>query len=188
LNQITTKPSALSLGRTARAEGTQRHDAENFPGGVPKIFALCLCIFVVINISCLNPFAPGYDTSPVESTCDPSTIEGLFRCFQNSYTFRDTTVYGQLLADGFVFIYRNYDLGIDVTWGRDDDMRTTFGLFQNAQKLDLIWNNIVSTSVDSTRVNPSDIERVDGYANLTLERSRITDPWKIIRWRDESNF
>lgn len=155
---------------------------------------------MVLCSSCLNPFAPGYDSSPVESTCDPSTIEGLFRCFQNSYTFRDTTVYGQLLADGFVFVYRNYDLGIDVTWGRDDDMRTTYGLFQNVQKLDLIWNNIVSTTIDSTRVNvirgfnltlvfnPSDIERVDGYANLTLERARITDPWKIIRWRDESNF
>jgi hypothetical protein len=36
--------------------------------------------------------------------------------------------------------------------------------------------------------NPSNIERVDGYANLTFERSRISDPWKIVRWRDESNY
>ena len=60
-------------------------------------------------------------------------------------------VYGQLIDPSFTFVYRNYDVGVDVTWGRDDEMRTTFGLFQNAQKLDLIWNNIISSSTDSTR-------------------------------------
>jgi hypothetical protein len=79
-------------------------------------------------------------------------------------------------------------------------MRSTFGLFRNAQMLDLIWNNIISTSAESTSVNvvrsfnltlvfnPSDIERIDGLANLTLQRNRVTDPWRIVRWRDESNF
>ena len=73
-------------------------------------------------------------------------------------------------------------------------------LFQNAQKLDLIWNNVISTSAESTSVNvvrgfnltlvfnPSDIERIDGLANLTFRRTRVTDPWRIVRWRDESNF
>ena len=93
---------------------------------------------------CVNPFAPGRDDTPAQSACDPHTIEGLFQCFQAAYTFRDTTVYGTLIDPSFTFVYRNYDLGIDVTWGRDDEMRTTFGLFQNAQKLDLIWNNIIS--------------------------------------------
>lgn len=149
---------------------------------------------------CLNPFAPKYDSSPAEASCDPSTIEGIFRCFQAAYTFRDTTAYGQLLKENFVFIYRDYDLQIDVTWARDEEMRTTYGLFQNVQKLDLIWNNIISSAVDSTRTtivrgfnltitfNPSDIVYVGGYANLTFERARISDPWKIVTWRDESNF
>jgi len=164
---------------------------------------LCLLLSLVALSTapaCLNPFAPAWDISPSESTCDPNTIEGLFQCFQAAYTFRDTIVYGQLIDPNFVFVYRNYDLGIDVTWGRDDDMRTTFGLFQNAQRLDLIWNNIISTTAESTNVNvirgfnltlvfnPSDIERIDGYANLTLRRVRVSDPWKIVRWRDESNF
>jgi hypothetical protein len=150
--------------------------------------------------ACINPFAPGRDDSPAESNCDPQTIDGMFLCFQTAYTFRDTTAYGQLLDPSFVFIYRNYDLGIDVTWGRDEEMRTTYGLFQNAQKLDLIWNNILSATAESTQVNvvrgfnlsvvynPADIDRIDGYANITFQRTRITDPWKIIRWRDESNF
>lgn len=179
---------------------SQRHEGEREVFRTLMRFSLCLFVFVVFFPSCINPFAPGYDDSPAELTCDPTTLDGIFRCFQTAYTFRDTTAYGQLLGDEFVFVFRNYDLGIDVTWGRNDEMRTTYGLFQNAQKLDLIWNNIISTSLDSNRINvirgfnltlvfnPSDIERVDGYANLTLERLRITDPWKIVRWRDESNF
>ena len=150
--------------------------------------------------ACLNPFAPGRDDSPGESACDPMTISGMFQCFQAAYTFRDTADYGPLLDGDFVFIYRDYDRGIDVTWGRDDEMRSTYGLFRNAQKLDLIWNTVVSSSQDSNRVNvvrsfnltitfnPTDIERVDGYANLTFARGRATDPWKIVQWRDESNF
>ena len=97
-------------------------------------------------------------------------------------------------------MYRDYTQGIDITWGRDEEMRSTYGLFQNAQKLDLIWTNYVSSTSDSTTVdvlrgftltivfNPSDIEQVDGYASLTLQRDRVSDPWKIFRWRDQSNF
>jgi hypothetical protein len=155
---------------------------------------------MLLGSGCVNPFAPGRDDTPAQSACDPHTIEGLFQCFQAAYTFRDTTVYGQLIDPSFIFVYRNYDIGVDITWGRDDEIRTTFGLFQNVQKLDLIWNNITSVSTDSTRINvvrgfnltlvfnPSDVERVDGYANLTLERARTSDPWRIVRWRDESNY
>jgi len=169
--------------------------------GAPCGPLLLLAALLIIGAAgCINPFAPGRDDSPAVSACDRYTVDGIFQCFQASYTFRDTTLYGQLLDQGFVFVFRNYDIGIDVTWGRDEEMRSTFGLFQNAQKLDLIWNTIISTSAESTKVNvvrsfnltivfnPSDIERVDGYANLTLERARVSDPWKIVRWRDESNF
>ena len=152
---------------------------------------------------CINPFAPRLDTSPATSACDPHTVDGLFQCFQAAYTFRDTTVYSPLVHPDFIFIYRDYDpngLLVDYTWGRDEEMRTTFGLFQNAEKLDLIWNNVISTSTDSVGLNivrgfnltvvfnPSDIERVDGYANMTLQRDKVTDPWRIIRWRDESTY
>ena len=157
-------------------------------------------LILVSLAACVNPFAPGLDTTPAESACDPTTVEGVFQCFRAAYSFRDTTLYGSLLDPQFIFVYRNYDVGIDVTWGRDDEMRTTYGLFQNTQKIDLVWNNIVNSSLDSNRVtvvrgfnltvifNPSNIERVDGYANLTFERTRISDPWRIVRWRDESNY
>ena len=166
----------------------------------PSFLFWILPFLLPFSASCLNPFAPRFDNSPAEAACDPTNVEGIFQCFQKSYTSRDTTLYGGLLDASFSFVYRDYDLGIDITWGRDEELRATYGLFQNVQRLDLIWNNIVSISIDSTRMNvvrgfnltiifnPNDIDRVDGYANLTLQRARITDSWKIIRWRDESNF
>jgi hypothetical protein len=149
---------------------------------------------------CLNPFAPGIDNSPANPSCDPTTVEGIFQCFQTAYTFRDTLAYGQLLAGNFVFVYRDYEVGIDVTWGRDEEMRVTHGLFQNSQNLDLIWNNFVTrTETDTTATavrgfnltvtyNPSSIDRVDGYANLTMAREHKDEQWRITLWRDESNF
>jgi hypothetical protein len=155
-------------------------------------------------LSC-NPFAPGLDETLGEDSSilgDPTTIDGVFQNIRYAYTFRDTSVYGQLVSGEFSFVYRDYDRGVDVTWGRDEEMRTTYGLFQSVQRLDLVWNNIIALSLDSlnTRANvmrnfhlmvtfnPSDIIRVDGYANLALQRARSQDPWRLVRWRDESNF
>jgi len=142
---------------------------------------------------CVNPFAPGRDDGAAVSACDPHTVDGIFQCFQAAYTFRDTTVYGPLVDAQFIFVYRDYDLGVDQTWGRDEEMRSTYGLFQNAQKLDLIWNNVISTSAESTTVNvvrgfnltvvfnASDVELVSGYANLTLQRTRSVEDHPLAR-------
>ncbi|MBE0557933.1 MAG: hypothetical protein IH628_11935 [Proteobacteria bacterium] len=81
-------------------------------------------------------------------------------------------------------------------------MRTTSGLFRNVQRLDLVWNNIISLSMDSSDTesdvsrnfnltvtfNPSDIIRVEGYASLVLSRTAADATWMIVRWRDVSNF
>lgn len=105
-------------------------------------------------------------------------------------------IYGELLSNDFLFSYRDYDRGVDVSWGRDDELRVTNGLFQNSQRLDLIWNNIVSMTADSTRIirsfnltitfNPTDIIFIDGRVNLSLRKD--DDKWQITQWIDESNF
>ena len=153
---------------------------------------------VIAGVRC-NPFAPKLDNSPAGPTYDLRTMDGVFKAFQTAYSTRDTTVYGQLLDARFTFLYHDYEQNIDVTWGRDEELRATYGLFQNVQRLDLIWNNILSTTADSTQLavqrgfnlsvtfNPSDIERVYGYASLTLNRVTINDPWKIVLWIDQSN-
>lgn len=152
-----------------------------------------------------NPFAPEFDAtlgSDDSVLGDQQTIEGVFENIRYAYAFQDTTIYGQLLNSNYSFIYRDYDRGLDVSWGRDEEMRVTHGLFRNTQRLDLVWNNIISKSDDSLGLrsvvnrnfnltvtfNPSDIVRIDGYVNLLLSRSKPDTKWEITRWKDESNF
>lgn len=162
-----------------------------------------LFIFIAVLIlslySCDNLFSPKLDTSTsTEIITDQKTIDGLFQNFKYSYTFKDTSVYSGLLTDDFVFTYRDYVLGYDVSWDKQTDIRTTNGLFQNAQKLEVVWNNIITQFGDSLNVslrrsfnlsitfNPSDILRLNGFADMTLVRSTPDDKWKIRKWRDES--
>ncbi len=156
-------------------------------------------------ISGCNPFAPEFDStlgSDDSVLGDQMTVEGVFENIRYAYAFQDTTIYGQLLNSNYSFIYRDYDRGLDLSWGRDEEMRVTHGLFRNTQRLDLVWNNIISKSDDSLGLrsvvnrnfnltvtfNPSDIVRIDGYVNLLLTRSKPDTKWEITRWKDESNF
>ena len=158
-------------------------------------------LFSVFMLSCFNPFSPSIDnTSSNENIIsDQKTIEGVFQNFKYAYTFKDSTIYGQLLNENFVFTYFDYDLGIDVSWDRATDMKTTKGLFDNAQDLNLVWNNIVFQDGDSLTVdvkrsfnltitfNPSDIVNFYGFVDLTLIRQSTSDKWRIRRWKDLTN-
>ncbi len=168
-----------------------------------KSFFLYIGISTVIFFSCINPFAPSFDDSPFtdrDVLGDQSTIEGAFTNFKLSYTTQDTLLYGRLLAPDFVFVYTDYDRGIDVSWGRDEDMRATHRMFMSANNIDLIWNEIITQSGDSLRTSvrrsfnltvsftADDVVSIGGYANLLFERSDPENLWKITRWTDESNF
>lgn len=152
---------------------------------------------------CKNPFAPTLNENIDNNNStisDQKTIEGVFQNFQYAYTFKDTTIYGKLISEDFIFTYRDYDLGFDVSWGRDEEMKTTYGLFQNTQRIDLIWNNIILSSVDTLDANivrgfnltitfnPTDVIRLDGRVNMALQRNSVDSKWQISRWIDESNF
>lgn len=154
-------------------------------------------------LGCTNPFAPAFDENLSDSRpqlSDLKDIPGVFQNFQYAYTFMDTLIYGELLSEQFIFTFRDYDQGFDVSWGRDEEMIATNGLFQNAQRLDLIWNNIVLITQDSATANvvrsfnltitfnPTDVVRVDGRVNLSLRKDIASEKWQITRWIDESNF
>ncbi|MBN1301036.1 MAG: hypothetical protein JW995_07445 [Melioribacteraceae bacterium] len=154
-------------------------------------------LFVII-ISC-NPFNYELDNSLGRDgtlITEQENVEGLFQNFLYSYTFKDTTIYGKLLEKQYSFVYRDYERGVDVSWGRDEEMKVTDGLFRNSQRLDLIWNNIVSMTSDSTNIirsfnltitfNPTDIVFIEGRVNLDLVK--VGEKWQILRWIDESNF
>ncbi len=167
-----------------------------------KFFNILFFISILfLSSNCTNPFAPKLDNELGSGTSlisDQSTIEGVFQNLQYAYTFKDTTIYGNLLSQEFTFAFRDYDREIDVAWGREDEMRVTYGLFNNSERLDLIWNNIVAITSDSTNVvrsfnltitfNPTDVIFVDGKVNLQLEKLKSENKWQIITWIDESNF
>lgn len=151
--------------------------------------------------SCFNPFSPGIDNSISNENIlsDQKTVEGVFQNFKYAYTFKDTAIYGQLLAEDFVFTYFDYDLGVDVSWDRTTDLRTTDGLFSNSQDLKLIWNNIVFEEGDSLHMeikrgfnltitfNPNDIINFYGFVDMSLARPNTSDKWKIRQWTDLTN-
>lgn len=151
-------------------------------------------------LSCINPFAPAIDEnlgSEGGLITDQKSITGVFQNLQYAYTFKDTLIYSKILDPSFIFSFRDYNLGVDFSWGRDEEMKVTYGLFQNTQRLDLIWNNIISMTGDSTRIvrsfnltitfNPTDIIYLDGRVNMELKKDK-DNRWRIFRWNDESNF
>ncbi|HLT24463.1 MAG TPA: hypothetical protein VK004_05005 [Ignavibacteria bacterium] len=164
-----------------------------------KYFILFILILSGALYSCENIFSPKIDNTTASSILtDQKTVEGLFKNFQYAYTFKDTLVYGELLDETFIFTYRDYETGFDVSWDRPTEMRTTNGLFNNTQRLEVIWNNIIYEAGDSVNYvvkrgfnltvtfNPNDIISLAGFADFTLARPSPNDKWKIVKWRDES--
>ena len=164
-------------------------------------FRLILPFLFFLNLSCFNPFSPSLDrgTPPENILSDQKSVEGVFQNFRYAYTFKDTTIYGALLSDDFIFVYFDYELGIDVSWDRATDMKTTNGLFQNTQDLRLTWNNIIAQDGDSLNAevtrsfnltiifNPNDIINFNGYVDFILSRPTADEKWRIVRWRDLTN-
>ena len=161
-----------------------------------------ILLFFILAVNC-NPFAPSLadGNSDIGSLFgDQSTVEGFFQNFKYAYSMKDTLLYGKLLDQNFVFVYRDYEKGIDISWSRNEEMRITYRLFRYAQSNEIIWNNIFFMDGDSTNLNvvrnfnlsvifnANDIYRVDGKVNLVLSRDNAEDPWMIKNWRDESNY
>ena len=153
-----------------------------------------LVLALILVSACDNPFAPRLSTGVRKNgiISDQMTIEGVFSNFKYAYKYKDTLIYGGLLATNFMFVYRNYDKGMDASWGRAEDMMSTYGLFQAAQSLDLNWNDIVMEIGDSVRrdisrsfsmnitFSPTDILPIQGKAILRLERADTLIPGGLL--------
>lgn len=176
----------------------------NLKGGfINNLSKLFILFFLTLICGCKNPFAPSFDSSSDDNSSvlsDLKEVNGVFQNFQYAYVFKDTSIYGNLIAEDFIFTYRDYDQGVDISWGRDDEMKTTYGLFQNSQRLEIIWNNEVLNTQDSSNANiirafnltitfnPTDVVRVNGRVNLSLRKNPTSKTWAITKWIDESNF
>ncbi|QLH54207.1 MAG: hypothetical protein CH6_2951 [Candidatus Kapaibacterium sp.] len=163
---------------------------------------LLFSILTLFLVSCLNPFAPKLvETSRPESILtDQKSPEGVFQNFRYAYNFKDTVVYSKLLADEFVFVYRNYDIGVDRSWGKSEDVKATYGLFQAVNYIELIWNDTYIAIGDSLEKNiqrgfsltivfsTNDVVRLQGKGNFKLKFNPIDSIWQITYWRDDTYF
>lgn len=181
---------------------TESHPAR--PLSARRLLGLyAVTLGLLLTAGCWNPFAPGLEEGDGDGLLgDPSTIEGFFTRFQNAYQLRDTTLYGPLIARDFVFTFRDYDNNVDISWGRNEEMSSTYRLFINSQDIRIRWNNILSQDINEDRtrsqvirrfdltvaLEASDLIRTDGAVNFVLERPDSTENWQLRSWRDESDL
>ncbi len=161
-----------------------------------------ICISLPFYSGC-NPFAPAYDPnglSGVNVLGDPTTIDGYFQLFKNAYEMRDTTLYGRLFTTDFVFTYRDFDLGQEISWDRATELNISYRLFQSVIQINLDWNyytqrDTTPTDASITRnfnliieQDESTIFTGSGRARLRLRRNQPGEPWKATSWFDDSDF
>jgi hypothetical protein len=163
-----------------------------------------LVIVMLVFASGCNPFAPaleegdGFD----DLVGDPRTIEGFFSAFRYAYELRDISLYQTLLDSSFVFLYYDFDSGVNREWRYAQDIESTRRLFNRATNIQLTWNQIIAQdlSADGRQAEVvrsfnlliglagSDALRGSGNVNFRLARRDTTANWRLLRWRDESEF
>lgn len=158
----------------------------------------------MLMLASCNPFAPhleeGYPYAHLLG--DPTTIDGYFVAFRSAYELRDISLYEPLIDSAFVFLYTDFDVGIEREWGFIQELESTRRLFQNAVGVQLQWNQVITqnelepyTRIRVVRsfnltiaLEGSDAFRGDGNVNFLLVRRDSTDAWRLQRWRDESEL
>ena len=165
-------------------------------------FSIALSICLALT-SC-NPFAPSLEEGDPFGNLlgDPTTIDGFFTNFQTAYELRDMSLYEPLLDSSFIFTYNDFDVQVDRQWGFAQEIESTRRLFQNASLIRLQWNQIISQNLFNDNLNARVVRsfslnisletgdgfRGDGNVNFVLVRKAEGEPWKLFRWRDESEF
>lgn len=161
-------------------------------------------LFIFGFVACDNPFAPklnkdGFIGNNVLG--DQTTIEGLFQNFRYAYLIKDTVIYSNLLDPEFTFEYYDYDKNVNITWGREEEMLTTYRLFQASDNLEIIWNEAIipGGGNDTLKVisrgftlnvtlSPTDMISTYGRVNLRIIKRPPDYIWKILKWKDESVY
>ena len=119
------------------------------------LVSFALLNLIVLWVTCFNPFAP--KLGEISSNLNvfltaQQTPEEVLSNFQFAYTLKDSLVYRDVLDDDFVFVYRDLDNDVFLSWGKEEDVTATVGLFNNFTVINLVWNstNFISYSLDST--------------------------------------
>ena len=162
------------------------------------IFLICFAL----TTYCFNPFAPKVEDSLnlEQLITDQETPEDVLINFKYAYTFKDSSLYANLLDSSFVFVYFDPNYGSSGRfdfWERDEDLLTTGRLFRNFDVIDLIWHSTIysieennfaelSKSFHLTLVNNQESISITGNATFTFRKSEKDLKWRIERWKDDS--
>jgi hypothetical protein len=154
--------------------------------------------------TCVNPFAPRLGQGGEEEllVTGQRTPEEVLQNFDYAYTFKDSLLYADLLDSSFVFVYYDPSAspgGRFESWGRDVDLRTTARLFRAFDIIDLSWGSTMYQMVQGDEaelsktfrlslVSPEGDFHVSGNAVFTFRRCPSDGKWRIVRWKDESEF
>ena len=155
-------------------------------------------------LTCMNPFAPkSIDSLELNRLItNQQSPDEVLTNFKYAYTFKDSTLYSNLIVSSFVFVYFDPNLGTSgrfVSWGRDDELRTTGRLFRNFSVIDLTWNSTIysieqetiAESSKSFRLSLSNADEtitISGNAIFSFKLDEKENVWRITRWKDESSF
>jgi hypothetical protein len=166
-------------------------------------FALAI-IALLIGLAACNPFAPALEEGDEfdDLMGDPRTIEGFFTAFKYAYELRDINLYQSLLDSSFVFIYYDLESGVEREWRFAQDVESTRRLFNRANNIQLTWNQIIARDEfeEGRRAQVvrsfdlliglagSEAMRGSGNVNFLLTRRDTTNAWRLLQWRDESEF
>lgn len=173
---------------------------------IKRHYFILLIIYVWLLLHCTNPFAPKAIKSLKldQLITDQKTPEDVLTNFKFAYTFKDSTLYSNLVDTLFEFEFYdpNYgSSGADRTFNRDDDLAATGSLFRNFDIIDLTWNSTIYSMIDSTTntaeisksfrlslINQNTTFNITGNAIFTFKRRTKDGIWRIIHWKDNSEY
>lgn len=149
-----------------------------------------------------NPFAPALDDdASLTPRGDARSVDGFLTAFRSAYELRDAALYESLLDSAFAFVYYDDGAQVERQWTFTQDIEATRRLFAAAREVRLRWNAVLlldSTATSATVVRGFDLAvtlaqdgtdvRTRGNVNFTLTRGAAGQPWRLLRWRDESEL
>ncbi|MDZ7374380.1 MAG: hypothetical protein ONB23_10475 [candidate division KSB1 bacterium] len=166
--------------------------------------ALWMVALACLLADCVNPFAPRLRESPEGDLIitEQRTPEEALQNFDYAYTFKDSLLYADLLDSAFVFVYYDPNAGPGgrfESWGRDVDLRTTGRLFRAFDVIDLSWGSTTYERIEGETAELAKTFRLNlvsetgdfqlsGIAVFTLRKCPSDGKWRIVRWKDESEF
>lgn len=173
-----------------------------------RLNRLILLTALLTILRCFNPFAPKLEESDQNDLIitGQTTPDDLLKNFKYAYVFKDSILYANLLDSSFVFMYfdpNQEPSGRIVSWGRDEDLKTTGRLFRNFNLIDLVWNTTILDTIYSvnddlhgesyktfnlTLVKENESLNITGTAIFYFKKCDFDDKWRITLWKDESDL